>query len=47
MVRRRKKAASIRSQETILRYLESGKLPRYPRSNMKKAIKRHSSKSKG
>ncbi len=46
MVPRRKKAASIRSQETILRYLESGKLPRYPRSNMKKAIKRQSGKSK-
>lgn len=41
MVKRRKKAASIRSQETILRYLETGKLPRYPRSNMKKAIKRY------
>ncbi|MFN2328431.1 MAG: polyphosphate kinase 1 [Chromatocurvus sp.] len=40
MVKRRKKAASIRSQESILRYLETGKLPRYPRSNMKKAIQR-------
>lgn len=44
MVKRRKKAASIRSQETILRYLGTGKLPRYPRSNMKKAIKRLSAK---
>ncbi len=43
MVKRRKKAASIRSQETILRYLETGKLPRYPRSNMKRAIQRQRS----
>jgi polyphosphate kinase len=34
MVKRRRKAASIRSQETIHRYLSTGKLPRYPRSNM-------------
>lgn len=31
---RRKKVAKIRSQETIHRYLDSGKLPRYPRSGM-------------
>ena len=44
MVKRQKKAASIRSQETTLRYLRTGKLPRYPRSNMKKAITRRSAK---
>lgn len=45
-VARRKKAASIRSQETILRYLDTGKLPRYPRSDMKKAINRQQGKSR-
>jgi polyphosphate kinase len=40
MVRRRKKAASIRSQEAIHRYLASGKLPRYPRSNMRPPVQR-------
>lgn len=30
----RKKSAKIRSQETIHRYLNTGKLPRYPRSGM-------------
>ena len=30
----KKKAANIRSQESIHRYLETGKLPRYPRSTM-------------
>jgi polyphosphate kinase len=45
MVKRRRKAASIRSQETILRYLESGKLPRYPRSNMRRSSKKGDGKS--
>jgi polyphosphate kinase len=34
-VKRRKKAARIRSQYTIHRYLSTGKLPRYPKSRMK------------
>ena len=31
----KKNAARIRSQESIHRYLKSGKLPRYPKSPMK------------
>lgn len=31
----KKKAATIRSQETIHRYLSTGKLPRYPKSTMR------------
>ena len=31
----KKKAAAIRSQETIHRYLSTGKLPRYPKSTMR------------
>lgn len=31
----KKKAAAIRSQETIHRYLSNGKLPRYPKSTMR------------
>ncbi len=38
----RKKSAKIRSQETIHRYLSTGKLPRYPRSGMSEPSgKRH------
>ena len=36
----RKKAAKIRSQETIHRYLASGKLPRYPKSRMNQPTRR-------
>jgi len=36
----RKKAARIRSQETIHRYLSTGKLPRYPKSRMTEPAKR-------
>jgi len=39
-VKRRKKAAKIRSQFTIHRYLTSGKLPRYPKSRMKEPARR-------
>jgi polyphosphate kinase len=35
-----KRAPTIRSQETIHRYLATGKLPRYPRSTMNQASKR-------
>jgi len=35
-----KKAAKIRSQETIHRYLATGKLPRYPKSTMRQPSKR-------
>jgi polyphosphate kinase len=34
------KAARIRSQETIHRYLETGKLPRYPKSQMNQPARR-------
>jgi polyphosphate kinase len=40
MVEHRKKATRIRSQETIHRYLATGKLPRYPKSRMNVAAKR-------
>ena len=36
-VRAKKNAAKIRSQESIHRYLATGKLPRYPKSEMRKA----------
>jgi len=36
----RQKAARIRSQETIHRYLDSGKLPRYPKSRMNQPARR-------
>lgn len=36
----RKNVASIRSQETIYRYLATGKLPRYPKSTMRQPSKR-------
>ena len=39
-VQGRQKAARIRSQETIHRYLDSGKLPRYPRSRMNQPARR-------
>ena len=39
-VKRRKKAARIRSQFTIHRYLATGKLPRYPKSRMKQPARR-------
>jgi polyphosphate kinase len=36
-----RKAAAIRSQETIHRYLATGKLPRMPKSNMRqKSVRR-------
>ena len=40
----KKKVARIRSQETIHRYLESGKLPRYPKSLMHVPATRRRSK---
>jgi polyphosphate kinase len=36
----RKNVAMIRSQETIYRYLATGKLPRYPKSTMRQPSKR-------
>ena len=36
----KKKDAKIRSQETIHRYLSTGKLPRYPRSRMNEPARR-------
>ena len=39
-VPRRKRVARIRSQETIHHYLQTGKLPRYPRSEMHHSAKR-------
>ena len=39
-VRSRPKAARLRSQESIHRYLSSGKLPRYPRSRMNESTRR-------
>jgi polyphosphate kinase len=36
----KKKGAKIRSQESIHRYLETGKLPRYPKSTMNQPAKR-------
>jgi polyphosphate kinase len=40
MVPSKKKAARIRSQETIHRYLSTGKLPRYPKSRMNQPTRR-------
>jgi len=40
MVKSEKKVARIRSQESIHRYLEKGKLPRYPKSRMNVPAKR-------
>ena len=39
-VRTKKRVARIRSQETIHRYLSTGKLPRYPKSRMNVPAKR-------
>ena len=39
-VKSKPKAAKIRSQETIYRYLSTGKLPRYPKSRMNKPARR-------
>lgn len=39
-VPRKKRVARIRSQETIHHYLQTGKLPRYPRSEMHHSAKR-------
>jgi polyphosphate kinase len=36
----KKKGAKIRAQESIHRYLETGKLPRYPKSTMNQPAKR-------
>ena len=41
----RKKAARIRSQESIHRYLSTGKLPRYPKSRMHVPARRRRKKS--
>ena len=40
----KKKAARIRSQESIHRFLASGKLPRYPKSRMNVPAKRRRKK---
>ena len=40
MVPSKKKATRIRSQESIHRYLTTGKLPRYPKSRMKEPARR-------
>jgi polyphosphate kinase len=40
MVTSKKKAAKIRSQESIHRYLSTGKLPRYPKSRMNEPARR-------
>ena len=40
----RSKSSSIRSQETIHRYLATGRLPRYPKSEMRSPIKRRRKK---
>ncbi|RLQ23047.1 polyphosphate kinase 1 [Seongchinamella sediminis] len=40
----KKKAARIRSQESIHRYLQTGKLPRYPKSRMNVPARRRRSK---
>tara|TARA_R110002072_G_scaffold43340_16_gene121875 strand:+ start:27467 stop:29611 length:2145 start_codon:yes stop_codon:yes gene_type:complete len=45
MVPSKKKATRIRSQESIHRYLASGKLPRYPKSRMKEPAKRRRKKA--
>ena len=45
-VRPAKKVARIRSQESIHRYLSSGKLPRYPKSTMSKPARRRRKKGK-
>ena len=39
-VQSKKNGAKIRSQESIHRYLETGKLPRYPKSSMNKPARR-------
>ena len=39
-VKLRKKEVRLRSQETIHRYLSTGKLPRYPKSTMREGPKR-------
>ncbi|PLW66670.1 polyphosphate kinase 1 [Pseudohalioglobus lutimaris] len=41
----KKKAAKIRSQESIHRYLSTGKLPRYPKSRMNVPAKRRRNRS--
>jgi polyphosphate kinase len=43
-VQSKKKAARIRSQESIHSYLESGKLPRYPKSKMNQQVRRRRKK---
>tara|TARA_R110002073_G_scaffold2998_14_gene20087 strand:+ start:4905 stop:7049 length:2145 start_codon:yes stop_codon:yes gene_type:complete len=45
MVPSKKKATRIRSQESIHRYLATGKLPRYPKSRMKEPAKRRRKKA--
>jgi polyphosphate kinase len=39
-VKSKQKSTRIRSQETIHRYLETGKLPRYPKSRMNQPTRR-------
>jgi polyphosphate kinase len=43
-VKSKKKVAKVRSQESIHRYLSSGKLPRYPKSQMNVPAKRRRTK---
>ncbi len=45
MVRTKKNTTKIRSQETIHRYLATGKLPRYPKSRMNEPAKRRRKKA--
>ena len=45
MVPSKKKATKIRSQESIHRYLATGKLPRYPKSRMNEPAKRRRKKA--
>ncbi len=45
-VRSQKKVTKIRSQESIHRYLSTGKLPRYPKSHMKMPAKKRRIKKK-
>tara|TARA_B110000503_G_scaffold19879_1_gene29693 strand:+ start:19985 stop:22129 length:2145 start_codon:yes stop_codon:yes gene_type:complete len=45
MVRTKKNTTRIRSQETIHRYLATGKLPRYPKSRMNEPAKRRRKKA--
>ena len=41
-----RKSVKIRSQESIHRYLQTGKLPRYPRSSINHSVKRRRKRKK-